>query len=131
MASQLYPKGKKRILDGDIDLLVDDIRCVLIDTTDETYNAADEYLSHIAAGGIVATYPSAFTGKTTIDGVFDANDLTFTSNVSGDTVEAIVIYKWTGASATSPLIGWFDISTYTPIGTGVSVKWNASGIFAI
>lgn len=130
MASQLYPKGKKKILDGDIDLLVDDIRIVLIDTADETYNAADEFHSDLTGAGIVATSGN-LTGKTTTDGTFDASNIQI-ATVSGDTVEAIVGYKWTGASGTSPLIWWMDLSVaYTPTGVDVTVIWNSSGIFAI
>lgn len=129
MASQLYPKGKKKILDADIDLLVDDIRAVLIDTADETYNAADEWHADLTGTGIVVTTGNLAT-KDTTSGVFDAANITI-SAVSGDTVEAIVLYKWTGVSATSPLIAWFDVSTYTPNGSDVTVVWNGSGLFAI
>jgi hypothetical protein len=62
--------------------------------------------------------------------VFDANDITITA-VSGDTVEAVVLYKDTGSSATSPLLAWFDVSQFTPNGSDVTVTFNASGLFAI
>lgn len=129
MANQLYPKGKKKILDGDIDLLVDDIRVLLIDTTDETYNSADEFHSDLTGAGIVATSGN-LAGKTTTDGIFDADNITI-ATVSGDSVEALVLIKWTGASGTSPLISWMDITQYTPIGENVTVVFNSSGIFAI
>ena len=129
MANQLYPKGKKKILDADIDLLVDDIRCVLIDTADETYNAADEWHSDITGAGIVATSAN-LTGKTTVDGTFDADNVVLTA-VTGDSAEAIIFYKWTGTSGTSPLIGWMDISAYTPSGLDAIVAWHANGLFKI
>jgi hypothetical protein len=129
MASQLYPLGKKALLDGDIDLLVDNIKLLLIDTADETYNSADQFHSNITGAGIVATSGN-LAGKTTTAGVFDANDITITA-VSGDTVEAVVLYKDTGVSGTSPLIAWFDVSTFTPTGADVLVAFNASGLFAI
>lgn len=130
MASQLYPKGKKKILDADIDLLVDDIRAVLIDTADETYNSADEWHSDITAAGIVATTGN-LASKTTTSGVFDAADITMTA-VTGDTIEAVALYKWTGASGTSPLIAWFDLGVaFTPNGGDITIVWNGSGLFAI
>jgi hypothetical protein len=129
MASQLYPLGKKAILDGDIDFLVDTIYVLGIDTADETYNAADQYHSNLTGAGIVFT-SGALAGKTTTAGVFDANDITV-SSVTGDTIEALVLLKWTGASATSPLIAWFDITTFTPNGSDATVVWHSSGIFAI
>lgn len=130
MASQLYPKGKKKLLDGDIDLLVDDIRVVMIDTADETYNAADEFHSDLTGAGIVATSGN-LAGKSTTSGVFDADNIQI-AGVTGDTVEALVVYKWTGASGTSPLIAWFDLAVaYTPTGTDVTIIWNSAGLFAI
>jgi hypothetical protein len=129
MASALYPLGKKALLDADIDLLVDNMKVLLIDTADETYNAADQFHSNITGAGIVATSGN-LAGKTTTAGVFDANDITITA-VSGDTVEAVILYKDTGSSATSPLLAWFDVSQFTPNGSDVTVTFNASGLFAI
>ncbi len=129
MASALYPLGKKAILDADIDMLVDNLKVLGIDTADEVYNAADQFHSNITAAGIVFTSGNLAT-KTTTSGVFDAADITITA-VTGDTIEALVLYKDTGVSATSALIAWFDITTFTPNGSDATIVWNASGIFAI
>jgi hypothetical protein len=129
MASVLYPLGKKAILDGSIAMLTDNLKVLGIDTADETYNAADQFHSNITGAGIVFTSGN-LAGKTTTAGVFDANDITILA-VSGDTIEALVLYKDTGTSGTSPLIAWFDIATFTPNGSDATVIWNASGIFAI
>jgi len=131
MASQLYPKGKEHLLGltTQVDLDTDNIKLLLIDTADETYNAADEFHSNVTGAGIVATSGN-LAGKTLTSGTFDANDITITA-VSGDTVEAVILYKDTGTSATSPLIAWFDVTTFTPNGSDVNVVFNASGLFAI
>lgn len=129
MANQLYPKGKKKILDGDIDFLVDSFKLLLIDTADETFNAADEFHSDITGAGIVST-SAALTSPTTTSGVFDAADTTF-ATVSGDPCEAVILFKDTGVSATSPLIAWFDIATYTPSGVTAAVVFSASGLFSL
>lgn len=131
MASQLYPKGKAHILGlaTKIDLVADNLKVLLIDTADETYNAADEFHSDITGAGIVATSGN-LASKTVTSGTFDAADITITA-VTGDTVEAIILYKDSGSSATSPLIAWFDVSTLTPNGGDVTVTFNASGLFAI
>lgn len=131
MASVLYPKGRAHILglSTKIDLVADDIKILLIDTADETYNAADEFHSDITGAGIVATSGN-LASKTVTGGVFDAANITLTA-VTGDTVEAIVVYKDTTVSGTSPLIAWLDVSTFTPNGSDVVVTFNASGIFAI
>lgn len=129
MASQLYPLGKEAILSGAIDLTTDTIKWLLIDTADETYNAADQYHSDVTGVGIVAT-SGALAGKTITSGVFDANDIVV-SSVTGDSIEALILYKDTGVSGTSPLIAWFDVTTFTPGGNDVTIVHNASGIFAI
>lgn len=137
MANQLYPKGKERILGHateTIDLLADNIKCVLVDTATYTFNVAHDYLDDIPVGERVATSTN-LTGKSTTDGVFDADDVTFTS-VTGDPSEALVIYKDTGAAATSPLIAYIDTATGLPITPGggdIQVVWDngANKIFAI
>ena len=136
MASGLYAKTKKLMLDGDIDLLTDDLKCVLVDTADYTVDlAADDYLADIAAGGRVATSGNLAT-KATTGGVFDAADITF-SAVTGDVCEALVIYKDTGDAATSPLIAYIDAASsglpVTPNGGDITVTWDsgANKIFAL
>ena len=76
MASQLYPKGKAHILglSTKVDLVADNLKVLLIDTADETYNAADEFHSDITGAGIVATSGN-LAGKSVTSGVFDANDI--------------------------------------------------------
>lgn len=131
MANQLYPLGKKAILDADIDLLVDTIIAVLVDTAIYTFNTSHQFRSSITAGE-VGTAQTLGT-KTTTGGVFDAADAVWTA-LTGATVEAIVIVKDTGSAATSPLIAYIDTGTnlpVTPNGGNVTAQWNASGIFAI
>lgn len=131
MASVLYAKGKAHILGlaTKVDLVADTIKVALIDTGTETFGSTDEFMSDITSGGDVAR-SGALSGKSVTSGTFDANDITITA-VSGATVEAVVLYKDTGADASSPLIAWFDVSTFTPNGSDVTVTFNASGLFAI
>lgn len=130
--SQLYPLAKEAFLSGDIDLLNDDIRVVLVDTADYTYSAAHQYLSSILAGARVATSGALGTKSVTV-GVFDAADVVL-SGVTGDQAEALVVYQHTGTEGTSRLIAYIDAGSglpFTPNGGDLTVSWNASGIFAI
>ncbi len=135
MTSGLYDLGRKAFLDADIDLLVDDIKVILIDSDDYSENlATDEFLSDIAAAARVATSGN-LAGKSTTAGVFDANDITFTA-VAGDQCEALVIYEDTGVEATSRLICFIDNAAefpITPNGGDIDVLWDsgANKIFKI
>lgn len=133
MANALYDLGKKKLLDADIDLLVDNIKVVLVDTATYTVNlSTDEFLDSIPSGERVATSGNLAT-KTTTAGTFDADNVTF-SSVSGDVSEALVVYKDTGTASTSPLIAYIDTATglpVTPNGGDITVTWDAGGIFSI
>lgn len=131
MASQLYPKFLEALLSGEVDLTSDTVKAVLIDTDDETYSAADEFLDDITSGAIVGT-AVALASKTVTGGVFDAADTTL-SAVTGDPVEAVLLYIDTGTDSTSRLIGLFDGVSLTLNGSDVLIEWpsDASRIFAL
>jgi hypothetical protein len=135
MANALYPKGKKAILDGDVDLLNDTIKIVLVDGDSYVYNTGHDFLDDIGAGDRVAT-SSALASKTTTDGAFDAADVTFTA-LTGNTVVAWVLYKDTGTASTSQLIAFFNVVSgggafsYAPNGSNLTLSFGAGGIFSI
>lgn len=132
MTNVLYPKGKEKFLSGSINLPSDTIKIGLIDTGVYTYNSANEFWSSASAAlvGTAATLAS----KTVTNGTFDAADVTFTA-VTGNSVEALIVYKDTGSAATSPLIAYIDVAAsglpVTPNGGDITVTFNASGIFSI
>jgi len=132
MANAIYPKAKQKFLDALIDMPTDTIKIALIDTGVYTYNSADEFWSSASAAEIGTSQTLAT--KTITDGVFDADNVTFTS-VTGASVEALIIYKDTGSAATSPLIMYIDVAAsglpVTPNGNNIDVQFNASGIFAL
>lgn len=133
MASVIYPKAKESFLSQNpaIDMDTDTIKAALIDTGTYTYSAAHQYYSSVS--GVVGT-PATLASKTVTNGTFDAADVTFTA-VTGNSVEAIIIYKDTGSAATSPLIAYIDSASsglpVTPNGGDITVSWNASGIFSL
>jgi len=132
MANAIYPKAKQKFLDALINMPSDVIKIALIDTSLYTYNSADEFWSSasVAEVGTAVT----LTSKTITNGVFDADNVTFTS-VSGASVEALIIYKDAGLTTTSPLIMYIDVAAsglpVTPNGNNIDVQFNASGIFAL
>jgi hypothetical protein len=133
MANVLYPKGKENFLEGNIDLVNDTIKVVLVDLADYTYSSAHEFFSSVTAGARVAT--GTLVSKTVTNGVFDAADVVF-SSVTGDESEALIIYKDTGVEGTSPLIAYIDTATglpITPVGADITISWDdgANKIFAL
>lgn len=132
MANALYSLGKKAILDGSIAFLTDDIRIMLVDIADETFNDADQFVSNVTGAGIVAR-SGALGTKTTTAGTFDAADITINA-VTGDQLEVVILYKFNASDAAAPLIAWIDASpsiSFTPNGSNVTVTFDALGIFSI
>jgi hypothetical protein len=139
MANALYQKWKEQLLQftANNNLSAGTVKVALIDTDvgtgGYTFNAADQFFSTVPGTAVVGT-PATLGSKTFTNGVFDAADVTF-NTVTGDTVEALLIYIDTGTASTSPLVAYIDSSVtglpVTPNGGNIAITWNASGIFAL
>jgi hypothetical protein len=130
----IYPKYKEAILDSltNADLNDNTVKVALLQAT-ETYNAADDFLDDITAGAVIGT-AQTLNNTTVTNGLFDADDVTFTA-VSGAQVVTLLIYIDTGTPSTSRLVAWIDTGVtglpVTPNGGNISITWNASGIFQL
>lgn len=133
MANAIYPKYKEALLDGlaNIDINDGTVKVALIDTGVYTYNAAHDFYDDVT--GVVGT-PQTIANTTVTDGLFDGDNVTYTA-VTGNSVEALIIYIDTGSAATSRLVAYIDTSVtglpVTPNGGDISITWNASGIFQL
>lgn len=130
MANKIYPKYKQAILSGgsSVDMSGGTVKVALVDSGTYTYADAHEFLSSLS--GRVGT-DQTLTSKTFTDGVFAAGNATF-SNVSGASVEALVIYIDTGTAGTSRLVAYLDdFTAVTPNGGNITITWSGSGIFAL
>jgi hypothetical protein len=133
MANAIYPLYKQALLDASANVDINDgtVKVALIDTGVYPYNAAHEFYSSVS--GVVGT-PQTINNTTVALGLFDGDDVTYTA-VTGNTVEALLIYIDTGSAATSRLVAWIDTSVtglpVTPNGGDISIQWNASGIFQL
>lgn len=127
----MYLPGLKALLDADIDLLVDNLKVVLIDSANYTFDSAHQFLSDVPAPARVATSGN-LASKTTTNGIFDAADITLTA-VTGASIEALIIYQDTGNPATSRLIVYLDGLAFTPSGIDLTIQWDngANKIFKI
>lgn len=132
MANALYPLAKQSFLKADLDL-DSEVRVILVDLADYTYNTAHDMLDDVPAGARVAV-SAAVASKTFINGTFDHADFTFTA-VSGDPSEALIWYQHTGTESTSRLICFMDTGVtglpVTPNGGDINVTVSASGVFSL
>ena len=138
MANAIYPLYKQSLLAGDTNSDLDNnttddgVYVALVDTGVYTYSASHQFYSDLS--GIVGT-PQRITSPTVIAGVLDGADVTFTA-VSGNTVEALVIYRQNaGANTTWRLVAYLDTGVtglpVTPNGGDIGITWSASGIVAL
>lgn len=123
MASGLFDKAREAFLAGDIDWAADTIKVVAIDATDYTVDlATHDFLNDVPSLARVATSAS-FTGKSVANGTADADNVTLTA-VTGDSIEALIVYKEGGSAATSPLIAYIEAGPITPNGTDIVIQWD-------
>ena len=138
MANAIYPLFNQELMKGTSNNLLNategttGVYAALIDTGVYTYNAAHQFYSSLS--GVVGTDQEVLT-KTQVAGVFDGTNLTF-SAVTGNTIEAIVLYrKNAGANTTWPLIAYLDSSVTglpaIPDGGNITLTWHAAGIFKL
>lgn len=126
MANTLYDKARQRFLEGNFNLLTDNVKAYLVDTGSYTPNfTTHEFISDVSTGARIAG-PVLLPNRVTTGGAFDADDITFPS-VSGASIEAIILFKDTGTDGTSPLIAYIDSATglpITPNGGDIIVTWD-------
>lgn len=135
MANALYPKWKEAIMQNSSDSsLTGTVKVALVDTGTYTYDNAHDFYDDVS-GSVIGT-PVELTNKAYTDGVFDADDVTFTS-VSGNTIEALVIFIDTGTAGTSRVVAYLDTGVsglpLTPNGGNITVIWDngANKIFKL
>ena len=137
MANALYDVARKMLLDAQLMWSNStDLRCCLVEQgvspllTSSTASIADIPQTQRSYGS--GTDPHQGVALTNItstnEGAADADDVTFTS-VSGNTIGAVVIYKFTVASPESqnPMVLWLDTATglpITPNGGDIIVTWD-------
>ena len=117
-----------------MDLLTLDVRAILIDLADYTPSlAGHQFLVDIPAQARVAVSTS-LTGKSITNETFHANPISLTP-VSGDTVEAIVLYEHTGNQNSSRLIAFIDTNIrgfpFKPSDCRVTIRWHPAGIMRL
>lgn len=127
----MYPYGKAQMQRKVIDMVNDTIKVSLIDTGTYTYSSAHQDYADLS--GVVAT--ATLASKTVSDaGVFDAADTEFIA-VTGNSAEAIIVWRDSGTPSTSEVLMYLDTGVtnlpVTPNGGDIAITWNASGIWTL
>ena len=131
MPNALYAKGKQRTLGALINWETATIRAALVRNDYPQNLTTDEFYSTVSS--FVVGTPVTLANKTITNGVFDADDVTFTAVAAGSTCEGVILYVDTGNPATSPLLAYIDTITGFPLATSggdVLIQWD-NGAFKI
>lgn len=132
MANSLYAKGRELFLEGGCNALTDTLKISLVSTTYTPNLATDQFYNVIPGGAIVAA-GVALTSRTGAAGTLSAGNVLFTA-VSGSVASYIPLYKDTGTTSTSPLLGLIDTASglpVTPNGGDITVAWAGGQIFTL
>lgn len=137
MATVIYNAFKKNIMNGSIDLDTDTIKVALTTSSYTPDQDSHEFFSSVTnevsgtgytAGGATLANKTVTQDNTDNEGVFDADDATWSSSTITNARYAIV-YKSTGVAGTSPLICAIDLgSNYSSTNGTFTLPWNAEGI---
>lgn len=133
MANALYSKAKEAFLNGSINMVANTVTIVLVDTGVYTFSSTHQFRNEVSNSAVISS--TTLTNKTITNGVFDADDATF-SSVTGANCEALLIFQDTGIQTTSRLIAFIDSATGLPIlpnGGDITVAFSSgsSKIFAL
>lgn len=125
-------------MDGSIDLDTDTIKVALVTSSYTPDQDAHDFWDDVsanevansgtyAAGGATLANKAVTQDNTDDEGVFDADDVSWTSATI--TARYAVIYKSTGVSSTSPLICLIDFGSNQSSTAGTfTLPWNSEGI---
>ena len=131
--SAVYPKVLPTLWQAGIAAQSVPLKCVLLDPTVYTYNAAHQFYSDLS--GVVGSKSAAFGGKTF--GVAGVGALTAAaaviSAVSGNPCTAVAFFFERGGAVTADDILSYNVlgSTFTPNGGDCTVTPAAGGIASI
>lgn len=141
--STLYNSFKTKLIDSStkINFASDTIKVALvtssytpdIDTHDfwDDVSANEASGTGYTAGGQTIANPVVSTDTTNDKGRFDGHDVVWTIS-SALSARYAVMYKSTGTSSTSPLIGYIDFgSTYSLSSGTLTITWSANGALTI
>jgi len=132
--NSLFAWGRQGFLEGSVSWLTDDIRVCLVNTSTYLVNlATHRTLDDVPIAAVLGT-SSAMSGKTSTDGVADADDVSF-STTTAQLVSAAILYKYSATRSNARLIGYIDEAVNLPSQGGgpFLISWDngANRIFRL
>jgi len=137
--ANVYNRYKEAAEKGEIDLLSDNIKCILVSgytfDADNHQYYSDVSGSEISGTGYTAGGQSLSNKSVTRDdandvAIFDADDVVWAnSSISAD---GAILYKDTGTASSSPLIAYYPFGeTKVSSDSNFTVQWGSDGILRI
>jgi len=114
--SAIFKEARESLLAGEIDLLADEVRCVLVDAAPDIETA--KFLVDLGDSRVAISMP--LEGKSVESGVFDAKNITIT-NVKRQ-FHSIVLFIASGSAAINRLIA--EITSPGPAADEITVEWD-------
>lgn len=135
MPSGWYNKGLYELANGDVNLGSSTIKAMLLNSA-ASFDRDHNFVSDVVANEITAVgYSRQTLGSKTVTendtndaAYWDCADVTFGSLASGQTVKFVVLYRDTGADATSPLLCCWQMVPQATDGTPVKFVVSSSGL---
>lgn len=117
MSNFIYGKAKESLLKGEINLISNQIKILLVDNTYVPSENVHQYVSDVSAGSIKDRSDALQNVSVTL-GIVDANDVAI-ADYPGDAFSAVIGYQVGSSDANSRLIFYVDTATGLPF-TGAS-----------
>ena len=121
----LFPSAKQLFLEAGLNWLTDPLYAILVDTRSYVLSPAHTSLADVDEGAFLVS-SQVLTGRTSVNGVADADDLGF-SPYTGAPATALLLVKDGGTAHQSKLIAYFDTLAglpYVPDGKQITVTWD-------
>ena len=135
MASLIYNNAKKLLISGDIDLVVDTIKVLLIANLSympdkDLHDFLNDVTNEVPNGNGYTTEGQALANKAVAqDDINDRAVFTADDNVWPNatfTARAAIIYKYTGVASASPLIAYIDFGADKSASAGnFQIDWKS------
>lgn len=135
MASGIYERFYANMMNKEIDLEADTVKCMLLNNS-HSFSATDNVIGDVSANEVSATGYTAggatLANKSVTQGSstkFDADNTAWTVST---TLTAYFAVLWDDTIATDDLICCFDFGGAITVPSGTfTINWNASGIITL